>query len=306
MGEGILDTLTATFVASLDQGFAVLLPTMLGLLSLLAVLKYYPAMGEVLAGGAGTGDALAMVLWTAIKLGVWVYLVTHWQEIWLAALNTFVQWGLAPAGGVFTLDAFLHPSKIIDSGYVVARPIQQTVDMMAGWATLWNAPKIWQYSAAWYLILFSFVGLAFLTAIAIIEFHLALMISPVLFPWGVLLQTASLSELSLSWLVAGVVRMLVMSGLMSIAVPLFVQITVLPNPAADRDPTIREAFTVAVGALFFLLITGVASNRAAGLAGRGMALAMGSEVYAPIWRYASAAASATIRGTSRLLEPKRA
>ena len=55
----------------------------------------------------------------------------------------------------------------------------------------------------------------------IIDIKLAIASGAVLFPWCILTQTSILGELSLSWITAGLVRVLLTSLLMSIGVPLF-------------------------------------------------------------------------------------
>ena len=144
----------------------------------------------------------------------------------------------------------------------------------------------------------------------IIEFKLAVAAGTVLVPWAILTQTSVLGELSLSWMVAGLIRVLLTALLMSIGVPLF-ETLAFPggSPAlGGRDPTIYEAVSVMVGAVVFATLAWVLPSRAASIGGRGMALAIGGETLVAggmagmgMASYASHAGSGAIRGVSQML-----
>ena len=152
-----------------------------------------------------------MFYWLTISLGA----------LSLAALNTFLQWGAEAGGGAFTGAAFLSPSTIVDVGFRVALPIQELLQQFTGMAVVRNFPivvhlhggiladcaRIYPDRAPHdhhdYRVLFC--GL----------------LGAVLFPWGLLSQTAFLCEFVVSWLTAGLIRVLLTVGIMSISVPLF-------------------------------------------------------------------------------------
>jgi type IV secretory pathway TrbL component len=91
----------------------------LPLLGILAIVMFYSTLAPVVMSGAGVGEALAACMWTVITIGVYYYLITYLPYLTDAALQTFVQWGLAPAGA-FTLGDFLLPSCIIRAGWTAA------------------------------------------------------------------------------------------------------------------------------------------------------------------------------------------
>jgi type IV secretory pathway TrbL component len=147
---------------------------------------------------------------------------------------------------------------------------------------------------------------------------LAIATGSILIPWGVLTQTASLGELSLSWMTAGLVRVLLTALLMSIGVPLFEMMTLAVSPrTGGPDPKIYGAVVLAVTALAFMALVWVLPNRAAAIGGRGMALALGGDVLIgggmAAWsaagagaRYATAAGAGVIRGSSQMVQAMRA
>jgi type IV secretory pathway TrbL component len=235
-----------------------------------------------------------------VTIGVYYYLITHLPYLTDAALQTFVQWGLAPTGA-FTLGDFLLPSRIIRAGWTAAYPVGQLMMMMKGKVAPWNWPTLAIYLFTWLAIIGSFAVLAYEAIAALLNYHLAVMASPVLFPWGVLRHTGFLAELSVAWIVAGLIQVFLMAGIMGISVGLFEMASQLPNPAADRDPGISEAMVMAIIATFFAGLAWTVPKRAASLGGRGMALALtGSDVYLPLWR----AAAPAIRGTSAMLSAR--
>ena len=121
--------------------------------------------------------------------------------------------------------------------------------------------------------------------------------------------------MSVSWLFAGLVRMLVQASLVGISIPLFSTATTLAAAAEASGYLIQlyNACIVALISALFAALVWVVSKKAAALAGRGMALAIAAgEVYGPIASVAQGAGStiapataAVIRGTSQLIHSLR-
>src|SRR4030095_15832730 len=96
----------------------------------------------------------------------------------------------------------------------------------------------------------------------LIEIKLSIATGAILIPWGVLTQTSTLGELSLSWITAGLVRVLLTSLLLSIGVPLFQMMTLQVSPrTGGADPTIYGAVSLAVTALAFMFLVWILPNR---------------------------------------------
>jgi hypothetical protein len=143
--------------------------------------------------------------------------------------------------------------------------------------------------------------------VALVEVHLAIMAGIVLFPWGILSYTIFLSELAVSWIAAGLVRMFITAGLMGISVPLFA-LAVLPS-GAGADPGVYDAIILAVVAVVFAILVWVIPNRAAGMAGRGAALALTGQQIATSGmagvqgaQFAAAAMMEIRRGVSQMVK----
>jgi type IV secretory pathway TrbL component len=151
--------------------------------------------------------------------------------------------------------------------------------------------------------------IALAVMMTLIEMKLAIATGAVLIPWAILTQTAVLGELSLSWLAAGLVRVLMTATLMAIGIPLFEFLAVPPG----RDPKWVEGVVMAVAAIVFMGLAWVLPSRAASIGGRGMALALGGEVVVHAGlagfsaaRYAYHSGHAVVRGVSQMLPQRRA
>jgi type IV secretion system protein TrbL len=308
MNAGLLDIIVGTFVVALDGAFAALTRYSIPLLAIVGLIYFLIAVGQMTTVGNYSLAALGDVLWIILKWGVlyWIVFVLY-DLFWNGAFMTFLQWGLEAGGGTFGLDAFLRPSAVVDAGVIAAGPIYDYLNNLSGMGAVWNLPTAIFFVAAFVLIIVSFAVMALHVMMTIIEFKLAVATATVLIPWAVLTQTAVFGELALSWLAAGLVRVMLTAIMMSIGVPLF-ELFAFPggSPASGgSDPTIYQAIAMSMGALVFAVLAWVLPSRAAAIGGRGMALAIGGDslVAGGMAGYAiaSRAVGGAIRGTSRLL-----
>jgi type IV secretory pathway TrbL component len=273
MNTSILDTITAAFVSALQSGAGALAQYSLPLLGVFALIALYIQIGPLVAsGGGGAGDALASVLLTAIKTGVFYWLLVNLNGIATAAFLTFLQWGITPTGGGMSAASFLAPSRVMDVGFAIGKPIREFTNAWISWAAVWNWPMLLTYSLAFYAILISFMAIALHLMMTIIEYNMAALVGTVLIPWGVLQPTAFFTEFSIGWLTGGLVRVLVTTGMIGIAVPLFALVRF--NTTAGGDPTFYSAVVCAVASVIFAILSWVVPGRAAAIAGRGVSLAL--------------------------------
>jgi type IV secretion system protein TrbL len=233
--------------------------------------------------------------------------------MWNGAFYTFLQWGLEGGGGAFGISQFMSPSAVVDNGFKAAAPLYDTINNLGGWGFIWNGGTIITLLVAYWITVLAFGVMALHVIMTLIETKLAIATGAILIPWAVLTQTAVLGELSLSWLAAGLVRVLLTALLMGIGVPLFESLRLVASPlTGGPDPKIYGAVMMAVGALAFMALVWILPNRAAAIGGRGMALALGGDVLIgggmAAWsaagagyRYATAGGAAVIRGTSQML-----
>ncbi len=273
MNTTILDTITAAFVNALSAGQNALAAYSLPLLGVFAVIALYVQFAPLVAsGGGGAGDAVASLLLTVVKFGVFYWILVNLAGMAEAAFLTFLQWGIAPAGGGLSAQTFLSPSTVLDVGFRLGKPLRTFTDSWVGWAGVWNWPMLIAFSLAFYAIVLSFMFIALHLMMTIIEYNMAVLVATVLIPWGVLQPTAFFTEFSLGWLTGGLVRILVTAGMVGIAIPLFdlVQFTT----TGGNDPTFYSALVCGLTSGIFAILSWVVPGRAALIAGRGVSLAL--------------------------------
>jgi type IV secretion system protein TrbL len=270
----ILNRITTAFMVALDGAYATLSVYSIGLLSFLGLMHMLLALGRLQTAGA-TLAALGEFLWVVLRIGVFIFMATGlYSLMWSGAFMTFLQWGVEAGGGAFSLGDFLNPSRVVDAGFRAAVPLYDFLNNLTRPGKLWNWDVTATYLAAYWVIVVAYGLIGLAVMMTLIEIKLAIATAAVLLPWGVLTQTAALGELCLSWLVAGLVWVLMTAALMAIGVPLF-ELLAIP---AGRDPKLAEGVVMAIGALVFAGLAWVLPSRAASIGGRGMALALGSEV----------------------------
>jgi P-type conjugative transfer protein TrbL len=306
MNAGIFDQITSAFVNPITGAFGILSRYALPLLGLMGLIYLLLRISEVVVRGGSLNDLLATFIWTLVKIGVFYWIIVIFRDLALAALDTFVTWGLAPGGGQFGLADFLRPSSIVDAGFRAAVPLQDFIVKQTGWAAVKNFGQIMLYRAAYVAVIVGFVGMALAVMVALIEMHLAIMAGVVLFPWGILSYTMFLSELTIAWIAAGLVRMFITAALMGISVPLFA-LAALPA-GAGADPDIYGSLILGIVAALFAILVWIIPNRAAGMAGRGAALALTGEQIVSSGiagfqgaQFAARAATEVVRGASQMV-----
>jgi type IV secretion system protein TrbL len=275
MDAQTLNDIVSQFVQTLDAGTATLGQYSIGILALAATLAFYvQLMPQLASGGAGVGDALAGFLLLVIKIGIVYWIILYLPDLARAAFDTFAQWGGA-AGG--TRADFLNPGAIVDTGFRVARPIRTFTDNVWIWLSR-NPAMLISYSLAYYAIVIAFGLVALAMMLTIIEFHLAVMAGAVLMPWGIFPALAFLSEASVGWITGGLVRVLLTAAMVGVGVPLFQGLKL--TFSSGGDPTFYSGLVCGLTCLIFAVLTWTVPARGGNLAGRGVALVLGSDVIA--------------------------
>jgi type IV secretory pathway TrbL component len=309
----LLNTLIGTFVAALDGAFGALYHYSIPLLAILGTMYLLLCVGQLILQTPSLG-ALGDFLWVALKIGVIYFIAFAFYDLfWNGGFYTFLQWGLEAGGGGFGLDAFMNPSAVVDTGFKAAAPMYDVLNNMTMAGKAYAPWTFATYIIAYWVTVLAFGVMAVHVIMTLLDIKLAIASGAVLFPWCVLTQTSVLGELSLSWITAGLVRVLLTSLLMSIGVPLFQMVNLGVSPrTGGADPTFYGGAVVAIVAFVYMALVWVLPNRAAAMGGRGMALALGSDVLIGAgmagWSAVNATAqagAAAIRGTSAMVQALR-
>src|SRR5262245_61974620 len=111
MDATILNDITGTFVDAIQAAASSLSGTYsLVLLTSFATIAFYVHHWPlVMSGHTSAGDALASVLLTCVKTGVFYWLLFYLPQMAGAAFETFFQWGSSPSGEI----TFMQPAALV-------------------------------------------------------------------------------------------------------------------------------------------------------------------------------------------------
>src|SRR5262245_46775803 len=111
-----IDQITAAFLGALQSGGAALGTYSLGILSIVALMAYYREFGaRLLTGGGNLSDALGAPLLYFFTVGGYYYGLMHLHDIGVAALNTFIEWGITGASSRFDVSLLQKPSFLFET-----------------------------------------------------------------------------------------------------------------------------------------------------------------------------------------------
>ena len=305
MTSGIFDDITRAFLAALEAGTLSLGAYSLPLLGAFALIGWYWTFGRALAAGGGQmGDALAGALLYALNIGVAYWLLVNLSGMATAAYQTFLQWGLA-AGGSQASGLLLTPSLVVDLGFQIAAPLQDTATGMTGLWGVFKMPQIVLLDLAATAIVVAFPLVALALMVAQIEYHLSVLVGAVLIPFGIFGPTAFLTEFCIGWMTGGLLRVLVTAVLVGIGYPLFS--TAVVGTTAAGNPTSYSALIVALVSFFYAGLCWWVPNKASTMCGRVALGLSGSTVVSGamgIARFPLAAAQ-TVHGVSQMMQQRR-
>src|SRR5262245_31140871 len=301
--DRFIDDVTQAFLVALQGSGRRFGTTSLAILTVVALIAYYREFGARLVQGVGSlSDALGAPLLYFITVGGYYYGLVHLNEIGNAALESFLQWALQGVGGSFDPALLQKPSFIMEQGLKAAQPIAEFdtwFNTIKSTFKLMNAPG--DLIAYWFVLL-AFLAITAHHMMMLIEFHLALMGAAVLLPWGLWSFTAPLAEFALGWATGGLVRAFVGTAMIGVAFPLF---TYLNRPVAESMITVTQTVVMVGGSIIFAVLCWVIPARAAGIAGRGVSLALHGGTLlsaAATFQRFSMMGSGVVRGVSTLLQ----
>jgi type IV secretory pathway TrbL component len=273
----LIDQITAGFLGALQSGQTVLAAFMLPILGVCATISYYREYSTtVMSSGAGTGEALAHALTLIFAAGCYLFLLTQLFPIANAALDTVFAWGLQASGSGVSSGQLRAPSFIMEAGLKAAQPI---ADFDTWFRAVQSSIKLVAHPGdlvSYWAIVLSFIGITLHHMLMLIEFSIALMLAPVLIPWGIWRLTSGLAEFGLGWLTGGLIRALVSTTMIGIATPLFPLLN-QPVPGTGFF-TFSQTFTLIGGSLIYLVLAWVIPARAATLAGQASLGLTGSTI----------------------------
>lgn len=249
-----------------------------------------------------------------LLFGFFAWLISGWKALTLTVINGFAALGLKAGGGALTVGELMQPSKVAIDGMKVAFELLKYIGRLAsegmgvGFFTHIDAILITAVAAIG--VILAFLVLAVEIAVTIVEFYIVTLIGFVTVPFGILTQTAFMSERAIGYVISVGAKVMALALVVSIGEQIFASYVVSP------EPTWTESCGLLLAALMILMlafkvpaiaaaqITGgpqlSAGSAAAGAV--GLAATVGGLALAGRWAMGAGAAgsAASARSASRL------
>jgi type IV secretory pathway TrbL component len=269
--ETLIDKVISSFLSAIQAGTLAVAPFGIGGLAILAIIAYSTKQWPlVMSSGAGLGDVLASFLLLVLGLGITLWIVTQIIPMGDALFQAALTIGLQAGGSPFSAAQLRSPSFLLSMHKLVTKPLESFILAHTGWAVLWNGPTVFFFWIAELAIYITFVGIALHVALIQIEFYLAILTASVLLPCVVLASSTFIGEWVVGWVLGCTTRVLLISAIAAIGVPLFQSLSLAP--AGGGDPTWVEALGVVAGSLLFGALAWFIPGRAANMVGSGLGL----------------------------------
>jgi type IV secretion system protein TrbL len=164
-------------------------------------------------------------------------------------VNGFAALGLKAGGGAMSVSTFTtSPSQIVMAGIKVIQGLLQYVQKIAPGPIEFFAhiDVVAMALVAAIGILIAFVILAVEIVVTIIEFHIVTLVAFVTVPFGVLSQTAFMSERAIGYVVSVGIKLMALAIVVSLGASVFDTYTVSANPGIGEDVGLLLAAVVMV------------------------------------------------------------
>ena len=249
---GVLTYLYLQIVSALSGGYLAVAPNAMWLLYTLArieliVVCLWWAFGKV--------DVATIILKKIVILSILFWLLTYYPNVLYILQDTMVTWGLTLGGNTFTPADLQNPSRIAISGLTITAPIWGQISTLS-WHS-WGAMLELEFAGI--VIIISYFVLAIQLFLTLVEFWLVSFASLILIPFGAFNSTAWLAEGVMKTVLGLCVKLLVLSTIISIGVPLIEMMTI------TDPPTLHDCFGVILASLTLAFLAWQAPGIAMGI-----------------------------------------
>lgn len=263
---GILTTLLNTFSDSFTNG--------LGLINgdarwLLAALMAIDLILAILLN-LSDGDHMKTLITKILKYGFFIWIVIDYRQLVNVVLESFEMIGLKAGGGGLTTAMLSDPSNIASYGIWVTEPIFRFIDNLGLIDALQNLPKIMFTGFTGIAILLCYFIIGIQIFITYLEFYVIATLALILLPFGVNKHTAFLGEKAIGAVLSFGIKLMVLSFIASVAIPL------VKSWSVPVDPTYEQIFCLFLGSLAIAFLAWHAPGVAAGLLSGHPTLTTGS------------------------------
>jgi type IV secretion system protein TrbL len=232
----VLDDFLNKFRTQVDAGFGLIQGDVSGTLGTLVVISI--TITAVLWAIDENQNVLASLVRKVLLVGFFAWLVTEWHSLSTTVVSGFAVLGLKAGGGGMTVSTFTtSPSQIVLVGVNVISGLMQYVKKIAPGPIEFFAhiDVVAMALVAAIGILIAFVILAVEIVVTIIEFHIVTLVAFVTVPFGVLNQTAFMSERAIGYVVSVGIKLMALAIVVSLGTTIFDNYTVSADPGIGED-----------------------------------------------------------------------
>lgn len=213
------------------------------------------------------------------------------RYVWLidSIRDGFISAGLAAAGGNKSVQEFIDPSSYVSAGFdQVFRVVGEKFDHSI-WTYLSSPGLVWMlYGLVLLVMLLAFIAIGLQIFLSVVEFYLISSLAIILIPFLILQKTSFLGLRALNSLITICLKLMVIAFVASLSVPVLELLAFTNN-----EPTIKEAMSLALGAVSVALIMWRAPAIAMSMISGGGGLDVNSSIIQPIISTVNTSGSAT-------------
>ena len=270
-----LDDFLNTFRTQVDSGFGLISGDVGSVFGVLVVISV--GLAALLWAIDETQNVTAAFIRKILLVGFFAWLISSWHSLSVTIVEGFAALGLKAGSGSLSLSDFMNsPSKVVGDGFTDAFALIQYMGQQAqqdagfGFFTHFDVILVAAVAAIGIIIAFIILGVE--VAVTIIEFHIVTLIAFVTVPFGILAQTAFMSERAIGYVVSVGIKLMALALVVSIGESVFTTYTVSANP------TIPEECGLLLASVLMLVLALKIPGIAGALISGGPQLSAGSAV----------------------------
>lgn len=233
-----LDEFLAQFTSQIGSGFGLIAGDVQMVFATLAVISL--GLSALLWALDENQNVSAALIRKILLFGFFAWLITSWRAVSLTVVNGFAALGLKAGGGALGVaDLMNSPSKVVGDGFNVAFELLKFIGRLSsealGAGFFMHFDTILVAAVAAVGVIVAFIVLGVEIAVTIIEFHLVTLIGFVTVPFGILTQTAFLSERAIGYVVSVGAKLMALALIVSVGEKIFSSYTVSADPSWPED-----------------------------------------------------------------------
>lgn len=296
-----IDTLLDRYTAQVGSGFGLIQGDVQAVFGTLMVISL--GLSALLWALDENQNVPAALVRKILLFGFFAWLITGWHTLTLVVINGFAALGLKAGGGQMGVGDLMQPSKVVADGLEVAFDLIKYIGRIAregmGTGFFLHIDAILVTGLAAIGIILAYLVLGIEIAVTIVEFYIVTLIGFVTVPFGILTQTAFMSERAIGYVVSVGAKIMALALVVSIGEQIFASYTVSAEPPWEEScGLLLAALTIVmlafkIPAIAAAQITGgpqlSAGSAAAGAV--GLAATIGGLALAGRWAMGAGAAS---------------